>query len=193
MQPGATWCNLVQPGGRCCRLQVAAAPPGALGLARPCLAGWQQDLHITTLCTDATVLRWRHTLKLSLFERLGQELMIRQRKLGLCGGLRIVLDWEWLNSSRDGSNWIYGGQELCNNYKLHLVFALQDNLLRLWRLYIYEPGPEKELLFCGCDGCEYYFKLVLGRILQIKASKLSFYTFQDQLVQPGFNQNNQLS
>ena len=22
---------------------------------------------------------------------------------------------------------IYGGQELCNNYKLHLVFALQDN------------------------------------------------------------------
>ena len=102
----------MQPGGWCCRLQVAAAPPGALGLARPCLAGQQQDLHITTLCTYATVLRWRHTLKLSLFESVGQELMIRQRKLGLCGGLRIVrivLDWGWLNSTRDGSNWIYMG------------------------------------------------------------------------------------
>ena len=38
--------------------------------------------------------------------------MIRQRKLGLCGGLRIVrivLDWGWLNSTRDDSNWIYMG------------------------------------------------------------------------------------
>ena len=58
---------------------------------------------------------------------MGQELVIRQRKLGLCGGLRIVrivLDWGWLNSTRDDSNWIYmGGQGPCNNYKVHLVFA----------------------------------------------------------------------
>ena len=120
--------------------------------------------------------------------------MIGQRKLGLCGGLRIVLDWGWLNSTRDGSNWIYmGGQGPCNNYKVHLVFAKQDSFSSALKASIYEPGPEKVLLLCGCDGCEYYFKLGLGQILQIKASKLSFYPFQDQLVQPGFNQNNQLS
>ena len=35
-----------------------------------------------------------------------------------------VLDWGWLNSTRDDSNWIYmGGQGPCNNYKVHLVFA----------------------------------------------------------------------
>ena len=158
----------MQPGGWCCRLQVAAAPPGALGLARPCLAGQQQDLHITTLCTYATVLRWRHTLKLSLFERVGQELMIRQRKLGFFWGFE---DCARLGMAEFYKRWlkldIYGGSGALWQLQGAPGICITWQLTSALKASIYEPGPEKVLLFGGCDGCEYYFKLVLGQILQI--------------------------
>ena len=51
-------------------------------------------------------------------------MIIRQRILGLCGGFE---DCARLGMAEFYKRWlkldIYGGQGLCNNYKLHLVFA----------------------------------------------------------------------